>query len=166
MPANVIGFVGIAVNSLIYQQKTRKRVLAFKLMSDVLWALHYSALGAYSAAAIAVIGLFRELIFFQDKKWSKGKPCLSFFIICSLLSAMLTWKSVFSILPAIASILSVLSFWKSEPKTTKCLAFPISICMLTYDIYSVSLMGIVNEIFTLISAFFGIMWYYKNKNSK
>ena len=39
--AQLIGFAGIAVNALIYQQKNRESLLKMKLTSDVIWAVHY-----------------------------------------------------------------------------------------------------------------------------
>lgn len=44
--AQIIGFIGIAVNVLIYQQKNRASILRMKLASDVLWAVHYLMIGA------------------------------------------------------------------------------------------------------------------------
>lgn len=165
MTAHIIGFLGIAANMLIYQQKKGKNLLAFKLLSDILWAIHYLLLNANAAAAIACIGIFREFVFFnQDKKWAKSKLWFVFFMLCSITSAIFTWKNPFSILPAIASIISVISFWRNNPDLSRYLALPISISMLTYDISSSSYMGIANEIFTLISAFTGIIRHSGKKS--
>ncbi len=160
MGANLIGALGIAANMLIYQQRTGKNLLIFKMISDFLWAAHYFLLSANAAAAIAVIGIFREIVFCnQEKKWAKSKLWPVFFLICSAASSALTWKSFFSILPAVASIISVVSFWRNNPHLSRCLAFPISVSMLTYDFTCRSYMGIANEIFTLISAVAGIVRY-------
>ncbi|MBE5869624.1 MAG: YgjV family protein [Lachnospiraceae bacterium] len=77
---------------MIYQQKSRKSLLIYKLSSNVLWMLHYLLLAAYSGAAIAGIGIFRELIFCR--------------LLCSVVSAVFTWKRPLSVLPARVSI-----FW-------------------------------------------------------
>lgn len=160
MIAQLIGALGIGANVIIYQQKNSKRLLLFKLLSDVLWFAHYMLLGAYSGAAIAFIGIFREFVFMnQNKKWASGYWWLIFFMICSLGSSVLTWKNIFCLLPAAASILSVISFWKNKPRLARYLALVISACMLTYDIVCGSYMGIANEIFTICSAVFGIVRY-------
>ena len=156
----LVGILGIAANMIIYQQKKGKKLLYCKLISDFLWFLHYLLLGAYSGAAIAVIGIFRETVFIhQDKKWAKGNYWLIIFIICSVVSSIFTWKSVFCLLPALGSVISVISFWRNNPKLTRFLALAISACMLTYDIVCGSYMGIANEIFTIGSAIFGILRY-------
>ena len=151
--ASVVGALGIGANVWIYQQKTGQRLLVFKLISDVLWALHYLLLGGYSGAAIASIGIIRESIFLHQKyKWAQSRLWLLLFVALALGAAVLTWQSPMSILPTVASLLSVFGFWRNKPILSKILAFPISLCMLTYDIYVWSYMGIANEAFTLISA--------------
>lgn len=159
MTASILGAVGIAVNVIIYQQKSGKKLLAFKLVSDVMWALHYLLLNAYSACAIAAIGIFREGVLFynQGKARSRNKLWLTLFLVLSSVSAAVTWKGIFSVLPAFASILSVFSFWRGNPKLTRILAFPISASMLAYDVFWLSYMGIASEIFTLISAAVGVI---------
>jgi hypothetical protein len=156
----LVGILAIAVNIIIYQQKKKNRLLLFKLISDFLWFLHYLLLGAYSGAAVAAIGIFRETVFInQDKKWAKGNYWLLIFIACSIFSSIFSWKGIFSLLPAIASVLSVISFWRSNPKLTRFLALAISACMFTYDVICGSYMGMANEIFTTASAIFGILRY-------
>lgn len=167
MIVNLFGALGIIANMLVYQQRSGKNLLIVKLISDFLWATHYFLLSAHSAMAIAVIGIFREIVFYnQKKKWAKSKLWLLFFLICSISSSILTWKSFFSVLPGIASFISVISFWKKNPRLSRYLAFPISAAMLTYDITCHSYMGITNDIFVLISAIAGIIRYSVLKNDK
>lgn len=153
--AQIIGFTGVAVNVLIYQQKTQKRVLCFKFISDIAWALHYIFLGAFSGAAVACVGLLRETVFMFSQK--HRKKWLVLFLCITVVSIYLTWKNWFSIFPAIASFLSVISFWQRSPKRTRLLAFPISLCMCTYSISSGSWAGVCNELLTISSATIGLL---------
>ena len=109
-------------------------------------------------AAVAGIGVARETTFLaiEDRKIDR-RPFLAVFFVCALLSVWLTWGGVFSLLPAAASLLSVVSFWQQRPRLSRRLAIPISLCMLTYDIAVGSVAGIVNEIFTLISTAIGMV---------
>lgn len=160
----IFGALGVAANVIIYQQESGKKLLFCKLISDILWMAHYMCLSAFSGAAIAAIGIIREGVFLnQSKKWAQSKGWLLLFLALSIISAAFTWKSVFSILPAFGSVLSVFSFWKNKPALTRSLAFPISASMLTYDIFCGSYLGIANEIFTLGSAVVGVL---RNKKSR
>ena len=166
LTAMIFGALGVAANVIIYQQKSGKKLLFYKLVSDVLWMCHYLCLSALSGAAIAAIGIIRETVFLnQERKWAQGKIWLLLFVILSLISAVFTWKSPFSLLPAFASVLSVFSFWKNKPELARALAFPISGSMLTYDIFCSSYLGIANEIFTLGSAVVGIFRHKEKKQS-
>lgn len=156
MLSNIFGILGIGSTVLIYQQKTRKGLVLSKLLSDVIWFLYYFSLSAYSGAAIAVIGMVRELVFInKDKKWAKHPIWLVFFLTLSFGCAVFTWKNAFSLLPCIASAVSVISFWIGKPKLSRILSYPISACMLTYDIASGAILGIVNELFTVVSSVIG-----------
>lgn len=157
MVATLIGLLGIVANGIIYQQKSRKGLLLWKLISDVLWAVHYALLGAWSGVAVAVVGMARETVFYRNRNRSNGPVSLVVFIGIALASAAITWKSLYSLLPAAASVISVISFWKATPSISKKLAFPISGCMLTYDISAGSFSGIANECLTLTSALVGLV---------
>lgn len=162
--AQLIGFVGIVANAVIYQQNNRIKLLAAKLTSDILWMLHYGFIGAYSGMAVAVIGMIREGVFLADSKNKEpSEKWLIIFMIINVISAALTWKNIYSILPAAASILSVISFWNKRVAVTRVLSFPISISMLIYDISALSYSGIVNEILTLSSSAVSMI-RYNNKS--
>jgi len=146
------GALGVAANVLIYQQKNSKNLLLFKLVSDLLWALSYFFQAAYTGMCIALIAIIRELVFLKQAKGEKRSPVwLLVFLACGVVSAAATWSGPFSILPALASAISIFSFWRSRPGLSRVLAYPISGCMLSYDIGVGSVMGIVNELLTLCS---------------
>lgn len=156
--AYILGGFGILVNLLIYQQNTSKRVLIFKLCSNVIWALQYLLLEAYTGCLIAAIGIARETTFINVTKKSKaGVISLSIFAVASVLCSIFTWKSAISILPAIASITAVFGFYFSIPKLSRILALPISICMGVYDVEVGSWIGLANEIITVVSAVGGFI---------
>ncbi len=158
----VFGALGVVINALIFQQKTRENILKFKLTSDFCWMLQYLFKGAYTGVAIACIGVIRETIFLNNKhKWAQSKLWLLLFIALSLISPIITWSGFYSIFPAVASIISVICFWLSKPLLTKYLAYPICACQLTYALRWMLPMSIVNEVITLISTTIGIIRYKK-----
>ena len=166
MIATIIGALGIGANCIIYQQKNGKNLLMWKLISDVLWLLHYLFLNAYSGCAVALIGVFRELVFYREnKRGTKNIFYLLIFICITIFSSVLTWKGIASVFPAVASIISIAGFWKASPKISRKLAFPISTLMLSYDLTCNSYMGIVNEILTMCATTIAIV-HNKRKDDK
>ena len=153
-----VGILGILLNLAIYQQNTSKRVLFVKLCSNFVWAAYYLIPGAYTGFCVACIGIVREITFITvDRKGKAGIICLSLFASASIVCSILTWKSAVSILPALASIISVFGFYFAIPKLSRMLAIPVALCMGSYDIGAGLPVGIANEIITLFSAISGII---------
>ncbi len=154
----IFGALGITANIIIYQQRTGKKLLVWKLTSDIFWVLHYVFLGGYSGAGASMVGVVRESIFLnRGKKWADSKLWLLLFVALSVASAAITWNGYMSLLPTIASVTSVFAFWRANPKLTRILAYVIAGCMMTYNVFVLSYMGIVSEAFVLISTTVGII---------
>ena len=164
---NLAGFAGIVTGMIIYQQKERKKLLVWKLISDVCWFTQYMLLGAYSGAGIAVVSMIRGIIFVnRERKWAKSRLWLIGFWVLSIVIGVLTWKNLFSIFTMVASLVAITSFWIGNPKLSRALSYPISICMLIYDFNVSAISGIVNELLTLISSTIGILRHDKNKKTE
>jgi len=160
----MIGAVAIVVSALIYQQKSRNNLIMFKAASDALWIAHYLCLGAFTGAAVTGVALVREVVFFKSRpEDKKGKWTLFIFMGISILCTFLTWKSVFSILALLGSLISIISFWMGKPKLSRILAFPVAVCMLIYGVSNGSIMVLVNEILVLISSAIGVVRYDRKK---
>lgn len=150
----IFGIAGIIANFMIYRQKDRKSLLGTKLVSDIVWCIHYVLISANSGAATCGISICREIVFLnKERNWAKSKLWLVLFIICNAVSLFFTWKGIFSILPACASMVSIIVFWIGNPHLTRCIQIPISASFLIYNFSVGSYMGIANELLSLISIF-------------
>ena len=161
---NLAGVAGIISSMIIYQQKERKKLLIWKLISDVMWLTQYLLLGAYSGAGIALVSMIRGIVFVnKDSRWAKSRWWLYGFLGLSLVIGIITWKNIFSIFTMIASVIAIISFWIGNPKLSRILSYPISICMLTYDFNVKAISGIVNELLTLTSSTIGVLRHDKGR---
>lgn len=156
--AQIFGAVAILSSIVIYQQKTRKRLLSFKLVQDVCWCIHYLILGAYSAAATSFICTSRSVIYYNnDKPIFASKLWLLIYICLYAVSAVFTWNGIFSIFPAMSSILSSIGFWVKQPIRTKAISVCASACTLVYNInVSHSAMVYIGVTLTISSALISI----------
>lgn len=162
----IIGFAAMAVSILIYLQRKRRNILALKLSTDVLWALHHLLISSYTAAATTAIAIFREIVFYNyDNKWAKSKWWCAGFSAVFVLAAILTWKDAFSIIPAVSTVLTTVAFGSKRVFVTRIFAFLASVGMLIYGQHYHSAAIIVNEIFTESSIIvsFIISYYMKRK---
>jgi hypothetical protein len=165
--ADILGGVGVIIAILLYQQKNRKSLLAFKLTLDLVWLVHYVLIGAYSGAAVAAIAALREIIFVKrDPKKSSAIIWLPIFISTAIVTTVMTWNNIFSLFTLFASCIAVISFFIGNPKLSRILAFPVCGCMLTYDVACRSVAGVVNESFAILSSLVGIIRLDRNKTEK
>ena len=158
----VFGALGVGTNIFIYQQKTGQRLIAYKLISDIFWALHYFFLGAYSGVAVATVAALREIVYYnKEKKWASSRLMPFFFMALTIALGIVTWGGYLSLFTLFASLVAVGGFWKKSPRLSRVLAFPIATSLLIYDILCGSYLGIANECVSMISATVGIIRYKK-----
>ena len=150
--AQGIGILGIVVFLLCFHFNNMKNVLKVKLLVDIIWGTHYFLLGAYSGFATNAVCCVRELIFMNNnKKAFKSKIWLYIFIAFNITTAIITWKSFYSILPAICSSLATISFWQKDVRYARKIAIVNNVLMFTYDIFAASYAGMIGETLSFIS---------------
>ncbi len=145
--AQILGIGAMFCLFLLYQQKSRKRMLVAKLGADLFWSSHYLCLGGTAGMIPNVVGIFRELIFMhrKEKKWASLIIWPIIFIIVNWIWGILSFDSWFNLLPLTASTFVTVSLWIDNPRLTRIISIPVSIAFLIYDIYVGSYVGIVNE---------------------
>ena len=165
--AQIIGFGGAAMNCVSFQQNKRKRIIGCQIFAAVLFVIHYILLGAYTAAALNLIGLLRSVVFINnDKKWAKSPVWLVVFVIVSAIGSILTWVDWYSFLPAAAMILTTISYWLKSETKIRLVTFPSSPCWLVYNIITDSFAGIVTECIVMASIIIAIVRYDILKKEK
>ena len=164
--AQALGGAAIIDSFIIFQQTKRRRLLALKMLQDILWLSHYVLLGAWSAAATSAICFFRGIVFYnRDKKWASSMLWLLGFIVMYVISAALTYQDLFSLFPAVSSTLSAVAFWCKEHKKTKAISICASICTLIYNItHARSITVYVGTLMTISSSAISLIRTRKKKS--
>ena len=163
--AQIFGIGAMLSLFLIYQQKTRKRMLLAKLSADVFWVLHYWCLGGIAGMIPNAVGIVRELVFVNRKsrRWASIPLWPILFIVINWAWGITTFHSAFNILPIAASTVVTVSLWIDNPRLTKLISLPVSFSFMVYDIYIGSYVGIINEIVSMTSI---IIFFVKGRNQK
>ncbi len=171
--SQIIGFGGAGLNFLSFQQRKRSRIIGVQIGAAVLFIIHYILLGidgdgeAFSGAALNFIGLMRSVVFINNhKKWAKSPVWLAVFVIISVIAAILTWESWYSILPSVAMILTTVSYWLKNETKIRLITFPSSPCWLIYNIIVNSTAGIITECVVMTSLIIAIVRYDILKKEK
>ncbi len=150
---------------LIYQQKSRKKMILAKLSADIFWVAHYLLLGGIAGMIPNAVGIFRELVFVnrKDKKWAANIIWPILFILINWGLGIRTFNSLFNILPIAASTFVTISLWIDNPRLTKIISLPVSLTFMVYDFYVGSYVGIINETVSITSI---ILYFIKERKSK
>lgn len=167
--AQIIGFTAVGVSFFIYLQKSKKRILLYKLATDVLWVLHHLMIFSYPAAVTTSLSIFRELVFCsQSKKENRSRLWLFVFTALYAISAFVTCRDIYGIIPAAYSIVATFALWHKKISVTRCCIFCGSFCMLFYGIHYGSTATVINETLTMISIIIAIImeYTYKKNNQK
>ena len=154
----LIGFLGILVSVAAFQCRKHKYILHLRTLSEVIFAVQYLLLGAYTGMAADLLGCLRNQIFTrQIEKGKKTTGSSAFFSLAFAVFGILTWEGPKSILVIVAKVLSTVAYGNKNPTVVRAIVLITSSCWLVYNIYVFSLAGIACEAVTLISLIVGIL---------
>ena len=168
----VIGAIATVEGFFIYYSATRERILTFKFISDALWFINLICLGGYTGAALNLVGMGREVVFYNRDKRAFARSLLwpIFFIalaaaspIYSLISGSEGW---YAILPAIGSSLAVVAFYQRVPSRTRLIGFFSQLLWLIYALFIANYSAIVCNSVMIVSAIVGSLREYLRKNNR
>jgi hypothetical protein len=151
--AQIFGLFAMFSLFLIYQQKSRKKIIIAKLSADIFWVAHYLCLGGIAGMIPNAIGMFRELVFInrKDKAWANKIIWPILFIIINFCLGATTFHSLYNVLPITASAFVTISLWIDNPKLTKLITIPVCMAFMVYDFYVGSYIGMINETISILS---------------
>ena len=153
----------------IFQVTDRRKMVALKLLDDLLWTTHFLLIGGYTAALTSCVAIFRELIFYYkgQKRWAGSAWWAVGFTALFTACALFTWTNAFSIFPALASAIATWSFWVNKTEHIKLLQIPSAVCSFIYTVVYSSYSGILTQIITLLSiAIFFVRAAVKKQGSR
>lgn len=119
--AQIIGGIVLILTVISIQFKTKEKILMCQIIANVLISIQYFLLDALTGGVVSVINVIRCIIFYVYKK-KNMKPSIVFlgiFVIVAVVSGILTWQSVFSIIPIIAAIVFTYGLWQDNIKITR-----------------------------------------------
>ena len=156
---HIIGFVAVLFAFFIFIQKERKKLLAFKLITDFLWITHFFMIGAYTPMLVTSVSVLRELIFINRDKYAilKNKITPVIFSFVFFIMAFLSWNGIKSLLSASGSALATFAFYESRVNRIRIMYLFVSCVMLVNGIVYGSFANILNEIITIGSITIGFL---------
>ena len=156
--SQVAGFIAFILSLISYHRKKKSKIFQTMMVANVLDIIHYILLGAYSGCITKVIALIRNKIIIikeKNKKLNNNIVLIILFIIY-LVSGILTYKNIYSILPIIAAMIYLYFVWNGDALKVKRCAFYCYFLWLIYNICVFSIAGITSNIVSIISTFIAV----------
>lgn len=148
-----------------YLIKDKRIILLMSILIASLYGTQYLLLGAISGFFMNLVSIVRNIWFYINAKNKKknGIIVLIVLYIIAIVLGVFSFKSIFSILPIIATMLYTYSIWQDNIKVYRWLAIPVSISWIVYNVYSNTLFGIITESILLIIEIIGVIRLKKVK---
>lgn len=171
--SQVITVAYYGILSLSYLLKDRNKILISNFIAHIGQASAMAMLNGYTGAAMAGIMMLRDLtLLIQEKQKSKDKEInkkvdLSILIITVILVILLTiftYNGPLSLLSVVATLITTFALWQKNVKVYKILGLIAGILWLAYNIFIMSIMGIILELIIVLSTIVGYLKDNKNKN--
>lgn len=170
--SQIITVIYFAILSLSYLLKDRKKILIANFAAHIGQTTAMAMLNGYTGAAMSFIMIFRDItLLMQEIKKSKGKDInkkldISILIITVILIVALTiftYNGPLSLLSVVATLITTFSLWQKNTKMYKILGIIAGILWLSYNIFIMSIMGIILETILLICSTIGYIKEVRNK---
>lgn len=157
---------------ITYLTTKRTNILIFSLIALVCNGVHYTLLGAWAGLGVVLIAVLRNVLFLiqqrikaLDKYILDDWLILIVLMIVSVITAVFTYDTVFSLFSIAGSIIYTISVWQKNIKAYRILGLVSSALTLVYFVFIGSIFAIILEsimfIFMLVAT---IMFFKKERN--
>lgn len=154
--AQLIGFVALIVSLWVFQLNKRTTMLTAQLWGNLLFAIHFALLGAYTGAALNLVGAGRSYSFnkFRKKRWSGA--IFWGFIGIFVAADIATWQGIISLLPLIGMISGAFAYWQPTAKSIRVLSLIAPPAWFIYNAVVSSYAGMATEVILMSSILIGM----------
>lgn len=154
----MIGFLGITASVISFQCKKHDKIMLFRTLNELVFAIQYFMLEAYTGMAMNLVGCVRNHIFSnQVKKGKNTTYSVIFFSVLFFMFGIITWQGPKSILIIVAKILSTVAYGNKNTTFVRCTVLITSTSWLIYNAFIFSIAGVLCEAFTLASIIVGLI---------
>ncbi len=163
----IIGIVALVEGFFIYFSRKRSNILIFKLINDVMNATVQVLLGAFTGAAINIVAVGRESVFYNrgKHKWANSIAWLFVFMAVIIGVSILTWAGPISLVPMIGSVIAVAGFYAYSTKITRTLGIISSALWLVYQIVTLQIGAMIGSGISITAAIIGLVRDGRKKNA-
>lgn len=156
--SQMIGLTAFILSLIAYHQKNKKSILGNMIVSNVLNLIHYILLGAFSGCITKLIAIGRDYFIILKEKHSRlsSKLYLVIFMLIYILACIYTYDGILSLPPLIAAMIYLYFIWNGDSSRIRKTALFCYFLWLIYNIFVLSIVGIISNIISIISTLVAI----------
>ena len=166
IPSAIPLTVGILATLLFlasYQQKKRKGIILFNTVSRILYILQYCMIGAFSGAALDVMGALssvaagkKESIPFAAKHRFAAMAAIDVAIVAV---GLLLYENLFSLFPIVGVLLHTSAFWIEDERIIRRVSLLGSPFWLVYNLSCHAWGSAAGDVLTMLSILLAMLRY-------
>lgn len=163
----ILGLVALAFTALSYQTESSKKMLVIQTVATALFSVHYLLIDATTGMALNILAIVRNLIYCNrdknflpfrlDRKFCRGWFFPVLMTVSIGILGALAWKDWYSLLIIIGLMINTMFLALPNTQTIRKSILLTSTMILTYDIFVLSIGGIINEAVAISSSVIGIV---------
>lgn len=152
LAAQIFGFLGLALSIAAFQFKKHQNIVLLKLSSELVFAIQYILLGAWTGAVLDFISVIRNYLFYKlVKKNISTTPVIILFCLFVVVTGVFTFDGFISLLPIASKLLTTVSYGMKNEKWLRIITLPSCIMWIIYNLSFGSYAGALADAMTLAS---------------
>lgn len=122
--AQISGVIGLLFLIVAMQNNDKEKVLKNQMFANVFYELQYIALGAFSGACMAAVGIIRSKVFsdYEQQKKPITVKVLVAVLMAIVVLGVFSYTSYYSIIPTVMTMLYSYAIWQKDLKKFRLLS--------------------------------------------
>lgn len=150
----IVGFMAFIISIYSVRKNKLEKFFLFQMLSNFLYIFHYLLISGKSAMYTKIISILRDFIQILKQKYKWLNNILFLFIIIYILIIYFTYSNFISILPILSALIYTIFIWNSDIKRIKLIFFICEIFWFIYNIYILSIPGIISKGLSLLNTLY------------
>lgn len=152
-----IGFLGLALSLVAFQFRKQGTIVILKMASELVFAIQYILLGAWTAAVLDGISVIRNLLFYKlVKKDISTTPVIVVFGLFVVATGFATYDGAISLIPIASKLLTTVSYGMKNAKLLRFITLPSCILWIIYNLSVGSFAAALSDLLSLSSLLLAI----------
>lgn len=163
----IIGAIAVIIFFYSYQVKNQKVLLISQTLATSIMCIHYLLLGATTGLIINIVCIIRNVLYyFKEFKFLSSRILPYLLAGVMVVLGVISWEGYYSLFLIVGLAVNTICL---SMKSTQKIRYSILITcplVLTYNVFCLSIGGIVNESVSIISAIIGIIRCLKKRKER